>query len=105
MLHHQTLGHIIIILVARILYLTKMITFPVHAGRRQSVTVMWSPIGPAIIAITAETTAGNIPHFLHADLGRIDRAFQPRGFHPLPHGESVQHVQVGETKVAGTAIH
>lgn len=105
MLRHQTLGRIIIILVARILYPMKMITSPVHAGRRQSVAAMWSPIGPAIIAITAEITAGNIPHFLHADLGRIDRAFQPRGFHPLPHGESVQHVLVDETKVAGMAIH
>lgn len=105
MLRHQTLGHTIIILVARTLYPTKMITSPVHAGRRQSATVMWSPIGLAITATTAEITAGNIPHFLPADLGRIDRAFQPRGFHPLPHGESVQHVHVDETKVAGTAIH
>lgn len=105
MLRHQTLGHIIIILVARILYPAKTITSLVHAGRRQSVIVMWSPIGPVIIAITAEITAGNIPHFLLADRGRTDRAFQPQGFHPLPHGESVQNVQVDETKVAGTAIH
>ncbi|KGO48290.1 hypothetical protein PEX1_071190 [Penicillium expansum] len=98
--HEGTLGHITTILVERILYLTKMTTSPVHVGRHQSVAVMRSPIGPATIAITAEITAENIQHFLHVGLERTDRVFQPREFHPLPHGESVQHIQADETKMS-----
>ena len=105
MLRRQTLGHFITILVERILCPMKMTISPIHVGRRQSVAVMWSPIGPATIAITAEITVGNTPHFLHVDLEQVDRAFQPREFRPLPHGESVRHVQVDETKGAGTVIH
>ncbi|KAJ5457287.1 hypothetical protein N7530_012561 [Penicillium desertorum] len=82
--HEGTLGHIITISVARILCPTKMTTSHAHAGRRQSATVVWIPNGPATIATTADDTAENIPHLLHAGLEPLGRGFRPREFHPLP---------------------
>jgi hypothetical protein len=105
MLRRQTLGHIITISVARILCPTKMTTSHAHAGRRQNATVVWILIGPATIATTADDTAENIPHLLHAGLEPLGRVFRHREFHPLPHGETLRPVQVDEAKVVGTTIH
>ncbi|KAJ5431822.1 hypothetical protein N7445_008320 [Penicillium cf. griseofulvum] len=82
--HEGTLGRIITILVVRILYPMKMITSPVHAGRRQSVTVMRRQIDVRSLDITADTIAENFPTLLHASLYQIDRVSQPPEFHPLP---------------------
>ncbi|KXG51823.1 uncharacterized protein PGRI_092160 [Penicillium griseofulvum] len=101
--HEGTLGVIITILVVRILYPMKMITSPVHAGRRQSVTVMRRQIDVGSLAITADTIAENFPPMLHASLYQIDRDSQLPEFHPLPHGESESGSestgQVDETKL------